>query len=128
MEKASGVNLEAKSRAGVPEAVHVVLSTPVTLLEPVVLARCLSILVFQQCEEGGFAGWVTAYPPYYFTQVSCPGEDTPASRTASTLDTLPSPPYRARYHSLSRLKDAYDMTSTVPGKCVYRFVVLRLPI
>ena len=25
-----------------------------------------------------------------------------------TLDTVPSPPYRACYHSLLRLKDAYD--------------------
>ena len=32
------VNLEAKSGAEVPEAVHVVLTTPAMLLEPVVLA------------------------------------------------------------------------------------------
>ena len=26
---------------------------------------------------------------------------------SATLDAVPSPPYRAHYHSLSRLKDAY---------------------
>ena len=38
MEKASGVNLEAKSGGGVPEVVRVNLATPETLLESVVLA------------------------------------------------------------------------------------------
>ena len=28
------------------------------------------------------------------------------SASSATLDAVPSPPYRARYHSLSRLKDA----------------------
>ena len=73
MEKASGVNLEAKSRAGVPKAVHVILPTPATLLEPVVLALAFP---FQQRGEGGFSALVTACPPYYFTQASCSGEDT----------------------------------------------------
>ena len=52
MEKASGVNLEAKSRAGVPEAVRVVLATPETLLEPVVLALAFSLDYFSEVEKG----------------------------------------------------------------------------
>ena len=95
MEKASGVNLEAKSGAGVPEAVCVILSTPATSLEPVVLALAFPLDYFKDMERGEFDAWVTAYPPYYFTQASCSGEDTPQ--------------YRARYHSLSRLKDAYAL-------------------
>ena len=58
------------------------------------IGSCLSIGPFHQRGEGGFAAWVTAYRPYYFTQASCSGEDT--SR------------YRACYHSLLRLKDTYD--------------------
>ena len=83
MEKASGVNLEAKSGAGVPKAVCVVLSTPATLLEPVVLALAFPLDYFSDGERGGFPAWETAYPPYYFTQALCPGEDTPASCTVS---------------------------------------------
>ena len=82
MEKASGVNLEAKSGAGVLEEVHVILSTPAMLLKPVVLALAFPLYYFSDVERG-FAAWVTAYCPYYFTQASYPGEDTPASRTAS---------------------------------------------
>ena len=83
MEKASGDNLETKSGAGVPKAVPIILSTPATSLKPVVLALAFPLDYFSDMERGGFAGWVTAYPPHYFTQTSCPGEDTPASRTAS---------------------------------------------
>ena len=52
MENASGVNLEAKSRAGVLEAVHVVLATPVTSLEPVVLALAFPLDYFSGVERG----------------------------------------------------------------------------
>ena len=52
MEKASGVNLEAKSRAGVPEAVGVILSTPATLLKPVVLALAFPLDYFSDVERG----------------------------------------------------------------------------
>ena len=78
MEKASGVNLESKSGAGVLEAVRVILETPGTSC----IGPCLSIGLFQRHGEGGFAAWVTAYPPYYFTQASSSEEDTPASHTA----------------------------------------------
>ena len=89
MEKASGVNLEAKSGARVPEAVRVVLPTPATLLESVVLALAFPLDHFSDVERGGgFAAWVTAYPPYYFTQASCSGEDTQALRTSSKHQTL----------------------------------------
>ena len=52
MENASGVNLEAKSGARVPEAVRVILSTPVTLLEPVVLALAFPLDHFSNVERG----------------------------------------------------------------------------
>ena len=52
MEKASGVNLEAKSGARVPEAVHGVLSTPATSLEPVVLALAFPLDYFSNVERG----------------------------------------------------------------------------
>ena len=52
MEKASGVNLEAKSGARVPEAVRVVLVTPATLLEPVVLALAFPSDYFSDVERG----------------------------------------------------------------------------
>ena len=52
MEKASGVNLEAKSGAGVPKAVPVVLPTPATLLEPVVLALAFPLDHFSNVERG----------------------------------------------------------------------------
>ena len=52
MEKASGVNLEAKSRAGVPKAVHFVLPTPATLLEPIVLALAFPLDYFSEVERG----------------------------------------------------------------------------
>ena len=52
MEKASGVNFEAKSGAGVPEAVRVVLATPATLLEPVVLALAFPLDYFSNMERG----------------------------------------------------------------------------
>ena len=51
IEKASGVNLEAKSGAGVPEAVRV-LSTPATLLEPIVLALAFPLDYFSDVERG----------------------------------------------------------------------------
>ena len=92
MERASGDDLEAKSGAGVPKAACVVLPTPATLLELVVLALAFPLDHFSNVERGGSAAWVTAYPPYYFTQASCSGEDI--------LNSEPS------YHSLSRLKDA----------------------
>ena len=84
MEKSSGVNLEAKSGVRVPEAVCVILSTPATSLKPVVLALAFPLDYFSDVERGDLlVDWVTACPPYYFTQASCPGEDTPALRTAS---------------------------------------------
>ena len=52
MEKASGANLEAKSGAGVPEAVCVILSTPATLLEPVVLVLAFPLDHFSDVERG----------------------------------------------------------------------------
>ena len=52
MEKASGVNLEAKSGAGVPKAACVVLPTPATLLEPVVLALAFPLDHFSNVERG----------------------------------------------------------------------------
>ena len=52
MEKASGVNLKAKSRAGVPEAVCVVLATPAMSLEPVVLALAFPLDCFSDVERG----------------------------------------------------------------------------
>ena len=92
MEKASGINLEEKSGVRILEAVHVVLATPAMSLESVVLALAFSLDYFSDVERGGFAAWVTAYPPYYFTQASCSGEDTQASHTAlksSIQSTLP---------------------------------------
>ena len=76
MEKASGVNLKAKSRARVPEAVRVILATPVMSLEPVELVLAFPLDHFSNV-EGGYAAWVTAYPPYCFTHASCSGEHTP---------------------------------------------------
>ena len=52
MEKASGVNLEAKSRARVPEAICVVLATPARSLEPVVLALAFPLDYFSDVERG----------------------------------------------------------------------------
>ena len=48
------VNLEAKSGAGVPEAVRVVLATPATSLEPVVLALAFPLVYFSDVERGDF--------------------------------------------------------------------------
>ena len=76
MEKASGVNLKAKCRARVPGAVCVILATPATSLEPVVLALAFPLDYFSDVERGDFSAWVTAYPQYYFTQASCSGKDT----------------------------------------------------
>ena len=52
MEKASGVNLEAKSGVRVLEAVHVFLPTPVTSLKPVVLALAFPVDYFSDVERG----------------------------------------------------------------------------
>ena len=52
MEKALGVNLKAKSGAGVPKAVCVVLATPATSLEPVVLALTFPLDYFSDVERG----------------------------------------------------------------------------
>ena len=52
MEKASEVNLEAKSGSGVPEAVRIVLAIPATLLEPVVLALAFPLDYFSDVERG----------------------------------------------------------------------------
>ena len=52
MEKASGVNLKAISRAGVPEAVRVILATPAMSLEPVVLAFAFSLDYFSNVDRG----------------------------------------------------------------------------
>ena len=52
MEKASGVNLEARPGAGVLEAVCVILATPVTSLEPVVLALAFPLDYFSDVERG----------------------------------------------------------------------------
>ena len=54
MERASGDNLEAKSGAGVPEALCVILPTPATLLEPVVLALAFPLDHFSDGERGDF--------------------------------------------------------------------------
>ena len=51
MEKASGDNLEAKSGARVPKAVRVVLPTPATLLELVVLALAFPLDYFSDVER-----------------------------------------------------------------------------
>ena len=47
-----GVNLEAKSRAGVLEAVHDVLATPATSLEPVILGLAFPLDYFSDVERG----------------------------------------------------------------------------
>ena len=52
MEKASGVNLDAKSGAGALEAIHVILATPATSLEPVVLALAFPLDYFSDVERG----------------------------------------------------------------------------
>ena len=52
MEKASGVNLEAKSGARVLEAVRVVLATLAASLEPVVLALAFPLDYFSDVERG----------------------------------------------------------------------------
>ena len=52
MEKTSGVNIEAKSGARVHEAVHAILETPVTLLEPVVLALAIPLDYYSDVERG----------------------------------------------------------------------------
>ena len=52
MEKASGVNLEAKSGAGVLKAACVVLPIPATLLEPVELALAFTLDNFSDMEGG----------------------------------------------------------------------------
>ena len=52
MEKASGVNLEAKSRAKILEAVCVILSIPATLLKPVVLALAFPLDYFSDVRRG----------------------------------------------------------------------------
>ena len=52
MEKASGVNLEAKSGAGMLEAVCVILSTAATSLEPAVLALAFPLNYFSDMERG----------------------------------------------------------------------------
>ena len=64
------------------EAVRVVLATPATLLEPVVLALAFPLDYFSNVGRGRFAAGVTAYPPYHFTPASCSRKDTPASHTA----------------------------------------------
>ena len=112
MEKASGVNLEAKSGAGVSKAVHVVLPTPAMSLEPVVLALAFPLDHFSNVKRGGSAAWVAAYPPYYFTQASCSGEDTPRFRTC--------------YHSLLRLKDAYETTLMAESEEELKNLLMRV--
>ena len=52
MEKALGVNLKAKSGAGVPKAVCVILPTPATSLKPVVLAFAFQLGYFSNVERG----------------------------------------------------------------------------
>ena len=52
MEKASGVNLEAKSGAGVLEAICVILATPATPLEPVILALAFPLDYFGNVRRG----------------------------------------------------------------------------
>ena len=51
MEKASGVNLEAKSGAGVPEAVCAFLATAAMSLEPIVLALDFPLDYFSDVER-----------------------------------------------------------------------------
>ena len=57
MEEASGVNLKAKSRARVLEAVRVILATPATSLEPVVLALAFPLDYFSDVERGNLLLW-----------------------------------------------------------------------
>ena len=97
MEKASGVNLEAKSGAGVPEAVCVILATPATSLEPVVLALAFPLDYFSDVKRG----------------ICCLGNShiilprlRAWERTLQLRVQRQSPPYRTCYHG--RLKDAYD--------------------
>ena len=52
MEKASGGNLEAKSRTRIQEAVRVVLATPATSLEPVVLVLAFQLDYYSDVEGG----------------------------------------------------------------------------
>ena len=52
MEKDSGVSLEAKSGAGVPEAVRVVLASLATSLEPVVLVLAFPLDYYSDVERG----------------------------------------------------------------------------
>ena len=52
MEKASGVDLKAKSKAGVLEAVCDALATPVTSLKLVVLAFAFPLDHFSDVERG----------------------------------------------------------------------------
>ena len=52
MERASGDNLEAKSGAGVPEAVYIIPPTPATSLEPIVLALAFPLDYFSDVERG----------------------------------------------------------------------------
>ena len=57
MEKTLGDNLKAKFGARVPEAVHVILSTPVRSLEPVVLALAFPLDYFSDVERGDLLLW-----------------------------------------------------------------------
>ena len=90
MEKASGVNLEAKSRARVPEAFHVVLATPAMSLEPVVLALAFSLDYFSNVERG----------------ICCLGNSLSSILFYPGFMLWRGHSYRAHYHGLSRLKDA----------------------
>ena len=56
MEKASGVSLEAKSGAGVPEAVCVILATPAKSLKPVVLVLAFPLDYFNDVEREDLLG------------------------------------------------------------------------
>ena len=108
MEKASGVNLEAKSGAGVPEAVCIILSTPAMSLKPVILALAFPLDYFSDVERGGcWLGNSLSSILFYPGFVPWRGHSS-FTYSVKTLDAVPSPPYRTCYHSLSRLKDAYD--------------------
>ena len=85
MAKTSGVDLEAKAGAGVPNlrqfaAVHCyVLATPATPLEPTVLASAVALDHFSDVKMGDLLHGKQSILHIYFTQVSRTGEDTPSS-------------------------------------------------
>ena len=83
MGKASGVNPEEKSGAGVPKVVQGCIQqcsgNSCNGTGTMCIGACLSNGPFQWRGEVGSAAWVTAFPPYLLTQALRSGEVTPAS-------------------------------------------------